>query len=471
VVGVGIRQFAAGLNPLAPRSPNSQQLWFLPLGGTGEIGMNLNLYGHDHTWLMVDCGLTFDAPLHREQDQDQHVTRYDLVAADPRFIVERRNQLAGIVITHAHEDHVGALPRMWERLRVPVYTTAFTADVLHRKLAERGLADQVPIQVIEPDTPFSVGPFDCRFERMTHSIPEPNALVISTPAGRVFHTGDWKLDPRPVVGTAVAPARMRGLGDLGIDAMVCDSTNALKPGYSVSEGDCEAGLLKLVSEAEGRVLVTCFGSNIARLITLARVAAKTGRYIGLFGRSLREMYRTAVRTGYWPEDCLIIDDRHLAYLPRHEVLAVSTGSQGEYRAALMRIANNQHPYFDLEKGDTVIFSAIVIPGNEDKIARLLEALEHKRVKVIQSQHTAIPIHASGHPHADELRQLYQWVTPALCVPTHGEPEHMAAHAAIARAAGVTRALTGLNGDVFQLSDPVLIHRNYAPVGRIAFEQS
>lgn len=431
--------------------------------------MNLNLYSHDREWLMVDCGLTFDAPLDRDLDEEQFVPRYELVAADPRFIVERRDQLAGIVITHAHEDHVGALPYLWQRFRVPVWTTAFTAEILHRKLVEQRLADVVPVHVVEAGETFSVGPFNCEFIRLTHSLPEPNGLLIRTAAGSVFHTGDWKLDPRPVIGDGVHVERLQQLGDDGVDAMVCDSTNALKPGHSVSEGDCEAGLLACVENAEYRVVVTCFGSNIARLVTLARVAAKTGRYLGLFGRSLRNMYAAAQRTGYWPDDCLVIDERHLGYLPRHQVMAVSTGSQGEPRAALARMARNSHPHLELEKGDTVIFSSIRIPGNEDKIERLHEALEHKHINIIESAHSELPIHASGHPNADELTQMYRWVRPRIAVPTHGEAEHMETHARIARAAGVDRTMTGLDGDLFQLADTALMRRGFAIHGRISID--
>jgi len=391
------------------------------------------------------------------------------VCADPRFIVERRDQLAGIVITHAHEDHVGAVAYLWERLRVPVWTTRFTAEVLRRKLAERGLADAVPVHFVDAGEAFSIGPFNCEFVRLTHSLPEPNGLIITTAAGRVFHTGDWKLDAQPVLGQGVQVERLRQLGREGVDAMVCDSTNALKPGHSISEGDCEAGLLKAVTDAEYRVVVTCFGSNIARLITLARVAKKTGRYIGLFGRSLHNMYAAAQRTGYWPDDCLVIDERHLGFLPRHEVLAVSTGSQGEYRAALARMAHNAHPHLELVKGDTVVFSSIRIPGNEDKIDRLMNALRDKHIRIVESADSELPIHASGHPNADELKQMYEWIRPRIAVPTHGEPEHMEAHARIAKAAGVERTLTGLNGDLFQLAETAMMRRGFAIHGRIAID--
>lgn len=445
---------------------NEQQLWFLPLGGTGEIGMNMNLYSHAGQWLMVDCGLTFNAPLNPAMDHEEWVTRHDLVCADPSFIEQRLDRLAGIVITHAHEDHVGAVPYLWARLRKPIYTTKFTAEVLRRKLHDAELLDEVTIIEVDLDARFNIGEFDCQWVSMSHSIPEPQALLIRTAAGSVFHTADWKLDSRPIIGTASNLDKLKQLGSLAIQAMVCDSTNALKHGFSVSESACEVGLYHYINSAPKRVIVSCFGSNVARLITLARIASRTGRYMALYGRSLKNMVHIAKRTGYWPDDCKIIDHRHTAYLPKHEILAVATGSQGESRAALARMAQQSHPDVEIAKGDTVIFSTIVIPGNEKAVTRLVENLDALGAEVIQAHQAQLPIHASGHPNEEELKTLYRIIQPNVAVPTHGEKEHLRRHGKIAQLTGIKHQLIGTNGDLYQLSEPIMIKRQYTTTKRI-----
>ena len=312
--------------------PGRADLWFLPLGGTGEIGMNLNLYGHAGRWLMVDCGVTFNSPL-----QPDSLQKADVVAADPAFIARQPENLSGIVITHAHEDHIGALPALWPRLKCPVYATAFTAEILRRKLAEVGLLDKVPIIEVKTGDTKHIGPFAVQFLAITHSIPEPHCLMIRTDAGSVFHTADWKIDATPMTGKAFKPRVFQRLALENVTAMVCDSTNALREGFSVSENDCYQALLQVIAEAQGRVVVTGFSSNVGRLIALGRVANKTGRYMALLGRSLQNMVGAARATGHWPEDIHLIDANDLGYLPKAEVLVVATGSQGEPKATLLSL--------------------------------------------------------------------------------------------------------------------------------------
>lgn len=445
--------------------PGPNDLWFLPLGGSGEIGMNMNLIGHDGDWLMVDCGVTFDATL----SPDSHRS-YPVVSADPRFITRQRERLKGIVITHAHEDHLGALPYLWPRLAAPVYATPFAAEVLRRKLAEFGLLERVELCEIQPGERFSVGVFGVEFMPITHSIPEAQALLIETPIGHLFHSADWKIDYQPVLGPAFDDQAFQRLARLNIRAMLCDSTNALKPGSSLSESICYNGILRQVETAEGRVVVSCFSSNLARLVTAARVAQACGRYFSLLGRSLKNMYRVAKHCGYWPEGLEPIDERHLGYLPPAEVLAIATGSQGEPRSALSRLSQDDFPSLNLEKGDRLILSSFLIPGNERLVERMLERFKAKGIEVIESANCSPPIHASGHPCQAELAQLYSWVQPQIAVPLHGEAEHMHANAEIARRQAVPQQLTGLNGDLFELLPKARVHFNFASVGRIALQR-
>jgi ribonuclease J len=316
--------------------PGEQDFWFLPLGGCGEIGMNLNLYGHAGRWLMVDCGVTFYNPL-QPQTQPPLLTA-EIQAADPGFIAAQRENLCGIVITHAHEDHIGALPYLWPRLQAPVYCTPFAAEVLRRKLARTDLIEQIPIIEIPPGGTCQVGPFLVNWLNITHSIPECQALLISTLAGKVFHTADWKMDAAPMLGRPFKPQVFKRLAAQDITAMVCDSTNALKSGYSLSETACFHALREVVSQAPKRVVVTGFSSNIGRLISLGRVAQQTGRYLALFGRAMENMVGAARACGYWPEDLPLIDNAHIGFLPPEEVLVAATGSQGEPRAALSKLA-------------------------------------------------------------------------------------------------------------------------------------
>mgnify|MGYP006195661463 FL=1 len=451
--------------------PGQQDLWFLPLGGTGEIGMNMNLYGHAGTWLMVDCGVTFNSPLSPGYQAAEGDSRNaEVLCADPAFISAQRQNLVGIVITHAHEDHIGALPYLWPRFNCPVYATPFSAEILRRKLAGTALAERLPLVEVALGSTLNIGPFSLKWLSITHSIPEPNALVISTAAGSVFHTADWKIDATPVTGRPFKAAVFKRLAQHNITAMVCDSTNALRPGFSISEQDCAKALAKVIATESGRVVVSGFSSNVGRLITLARIAQQTGRYLALLGRSLHNMLGAARATGHWPDELTVIDAEHVGYLPKNEVLVAATGSQGEVRAALSRLADELHPLLLLEQHDLVIFSAIIIPGNEMLISRLVDKFHARNIRTMQSHDTDLPIHVSGHPNMGELDLLYRWVQPQLAVPTHGEAAHLAANASIAKAAGVPQQLTGENGDLFVLAPMPRCWPGFARVGRIAVER-
>ena len=446
-------------------TPGPKDVWFLPLGGTGEIGMNMNLYGHNGQWLMVDCGVMFDKA-NLQADGSNSV-----VSADPHFIALRRQRLVGLVITHAHEDHVGAVPYLWRELQCPVYTTPFTAEILRRKLSEFGLIDSVPIIVVDSGDRQQIGHFEIEWLAITHSLPEPHALLLGAGNTQIFHTADWKLDPDPVLGKPFDAKPFQQLASRKVTAMVCDSTNAVVPGHSISEGQCFTGLMDLVRQAQGRVIVACFGSNVARLITLARIADRTGRYMALYGRSLRNMVSAARRTDHWPTDARVADGRHLGYLPRDEVLGVATGSQGEPRAALKRMAMGNFRDLELDPGDTVIFSSKVIPGNEEAVASLIEQLRQREVTVIEAADAELPIHASGHPCQDELKQLYGWVQPKVAIPVHGTPVHINANAAIARQIGIPTQILGENGDLYRLAPQVGIQRKAVKVGRLVHDRN
>ena len=436
--------------------PAVNDLWFLPLGGCGEIGMNMSLYGHNGDWLMVDCGIGFD--------RDSVSTR--IITAAPDFIAARRERLRGLLVTHAHEDHVGAVAEHWPELRCPVYCTRFTEQILSRKLAQAGLLETTPVHVVNTGERIDVGNFEVEWLAMTHSTPESQALVLRTPLGSVFHTGDWKLDPDPVVGSAFNPAVYQQLGKEGMLAMVCDSTNATVAGHSPSEGELFRALLAKVEPAQGRVVVACFGSNVARLVTLVHVAMATGRYPALLGRSLNNYFRAARAAGLWNAQRDPIPAAHMGYLPANEIFAIATGSQGELGSALYRLANGSHPDLDLAPGDTVIFSSRVIPGNERGLAELDARLTAMGVTVIHEAKGEDPIHASGHPARDELTAMYQWVKPQIAVPVHGEPHHLDAHSLLAKHLGVPTQLNSRNGDLVCLAPKPKLKRGAVHTGRI-----
>ncbi|HEX3535511.1 MAG TPA: ribonuclease J, partial [Stellaceae bacterium] len=419
---------------------DSDGLFFLPLGGSGEIGMNLNLYGYRGEWLILDCGVTFG--------EEEHQPGVDVIMADPAFIAERRGRLLGIVATHAHEDHIGAIPYLWPQLQCPVWATPFTASLLRAKLIEAGLAEKVRINIVPMSGRFAIGPFDLELVTLTHSIPEPNGVVIRTPVGTVLHTGDWKLDPDPLIGSPTDEARLRAVGDEGVLAIVCDSTNALRPGSSRSEGELRESLTDLIGQYEGRVAVACFASNVARLTTIAAAARAHDRDVALIGRSLWRMEKAARENGYLDHVPRFLTEDEAGYLPRDKICLICTGSQGEPRAALARIARDDHPNIVLDEGDVVIFSSKIIPGNEKAISRLHNALVRLGVEVVTEEDHFV--HVSGHPSRDELTRMYQMIRPRVAIPVHGEARHLLGHAELARQCQVQTALVIENGDMVRL---------------------
>lgn len=417
-----------------------KELLFLALGGSGEIGMNVNLYGCNGKWLMVDLGMTF---------ADPHYPGVELVFADLEFIEDRAKDLVGIVLTHAHEDHIGAVPYFARDLGVPLYATPFTARLVMEKLVEAGIDREVELNVIPNEGAIDLAPFQVRYVPLAHSIAEGNALVIDTPYGRVFHTGDWKLDDEPRIGTPATEEELTAIGDSGVLALVCDSTNVFNPRPSGSEGEVRAGLLEAVADLSGRrVVVTTFASNVARLQTLAEVAEATGRQLCVAGRSLDRIISVAKASGYLQDFPETVSMDRAMDLPRGEVLILATGGQGEARAALSRIATDQHP-IKLEKGDAVVFSSRQIPGNELAIGRIQNALVDRGIQVITDRQAMI--HVSGHPGRPELVALYEWLRPQILVPVHGEIRHMAEQARLGLAEGIPRAILQKNGDLVRLA--------------------
>ncbi|MEQ8309756.1 MAG: ribonuclease J [Sphingopyxis sp.] len=416
-----------------------KELLFLALGGSGEIGMNANLYGCDGKWIMLDLGVTFGS---------HDYPGIDIVMPDLEFIEDRKADLLGIVLTHGHEDHIGAIPYLAADLGVPLYANRFTAGLIAHKLAEEGLEEEVEIKVVDIDANFQVGPFGIRLMPLAHSILEMSAAVIDTPHGRVFHTGDWKLDDDPVLGTPSTAAALTAIGDEGVDVLVCDSTNAFNPQPSGSEGGVKDGLLEAVGAARGRVVVTTFASNAARLKTLGEVAKATGRSLCVAGRSLDRILGVARSVGYLKDFPPTVDFDEAMRLPRDKVMVIATGGQGEPRAALARMAADIHQ-IKLEPGDTVIFSSKQIPGNEVAIGRIMNQLAAKDILTVTEKQAHI--HVSGHPGQPELAALYGWLRPKLVLPVHGEIRHMHEQARFALEKGVPDALVQENGDLVQLA--------------------
>lgn len=437
---------------------NGNPLLFLPLGGAGEIGMNLNLYGYGGKWLMVDLGISF---------ADERLPGVDIIMPDPGFIVERRDDLLGLVLTHAHEDHLGAVPYLWPRLRCPVYATPFSAAVLRRKLNRDGAApgiNDLDLTEIPLSSKFTLGTFDIELISLTHSIPEPNALAIRTPLGTVLHTGDWKIDPDPVVGGTTDEEALRRYGEEGILAIVCDSTNVFQPGVSGSEGEVRKNLIEIVGKFDRCVAVSGFASNVARIDTVAAAAEANGRQVAVAGRSLWRIIEAARETGYIDSDRKFLNDREAIALPRDQVLYLCTGSQGEPNAALARIASDSHPHISLERGDAVIFSSKIIPGNETAINRLHNLFVYKGVEVVtEDDHF---VHVSGHPCRDELARMYQWIRPQIAVPVHGEARHLIEHARLAGELQVPQPVVVENGDLLRLApgSPEIVDQ--VPFGRL-----
>jgi ribonuclease J len=432
-------------------------LAFLPLGGTGEIGMNLNLYRCNGKWLAVDCGIGFGGSDNPEAE---------IMMPDPGFIAERRDRLLALVITHAHEDHIGAVAHLWPQLRCPVYATPFAAAVLRRKLGEAGLVNEVRLHVVPPGGSIDLAPFALQYLPVSHSIPEAQALAIRTPHGTILHTGDWKLDPTPLVGAPTDEAAFARLGEEGVLAMVCDSTNAMVDGASGSEAEVRANLRALIATLRGRVAVTCFASNVARVESVALAARAAGRQVALVGRSLRNLDAAARDCGYLRGIPPFLTEDAANLVPDSELLILVTGSQGEPRSALARIAADTHPNVALGEGDTVIFSSRNIPGNERAILTVQDGLARRGVRLITDAEQAV--HVSGHPAREELRTLYRLVRPKFAVPTHGEWRHLSVHAELARGCGATPILLE-DGDVLGLAPghPEVI--DSAAVGKLVLD--
>ncbi len=435
-----------------------EELVFLPLGGSGEIGMNFNVYGfgpaNRRQWIVVDCGITFGNEI--------HVPGVDIIMPDIRFLAEQRDHVLGIVATHAHEDHIGAIAPLWPMLKCPIYATPFTARLIEGKLAEAGIA--APVHEVPVGGSLTLGPFAIEFISITHSILEPNLLAIRTPLGLIAHTGDWKIDPDPILGEVTDAAAIERLGDEGVLALVCDSTNALVPGHSGSEADVRDNLSILIGGLKGRVAITAFASNVARLDSIARAAAANGRKVALVGRSMHKIVAAARESGYLADLPPMLDAAEAADLPARKVLYLVTGSQGEPRAALARIANGNHREVQLGKGDTVIFSSRIIPGNDLPIFELHNQLSALGVEVMTAEDHFV--HVSGHPAREELAQMYRWTRPRIAVPVHGELRHMAEHARLAKSLQVPETLVPANGQLYRLAPGHAELIDEVPSGRI-----
>ena len=446
------------IEPKDPKSHGSE-LVLAALGGLGEIGMNAYLYGlgpaDDRKWLMIDLGITF--PHEAEPG-------VDVVLPDPKFIEGERKSLVGLVLTHAHEDHIGAVLDLWPRLKCPIYATPFTAGMLQAKNVENGSRVKLPITIVRLGSRFKVGPFDLELVTLAHSIPEPSGIAIRTPHGLVFHTGDWKLDATPLIGDPSNDAKLKALGEEGVTAIVCDSTNAMREGHSPSEIEVARSIADIIAGAKRRVAVTTFASNVARVRAVADAALAAGRKLVVSGRAMHRVIRVAKDTGYLPESFSALDQEHFAYLEPHEAVLLCTGSQGEARAAMARIADDDHPVIELGRGDLVIFSSRPIPGNEKAIAKVQNGLARMGCDIVTDAEKLV--HVTGHPRRDELRQIYRWLKPKIAIPMHGEARHLAEHAKLAREEGVVNVHAITDGDVFKIAPGPSMIIDEIPVGRL-----
>lgn len=440
------------------------ELVFLPLGGSGEIGMNLNAYGYGppdaRQWIIVDIGVTFG---------NESTPGIELILPDPSYLEDERDNIIAIVLTHAHEDHIGALGWLWPRLKAPVYATPFTAALVREKLRERGLLEKIPLTEIPLKGQLTLGPFDIDFVTLTHSIPEPNGLAIRTPLGLIWHTGDWKIDPDPLIGETTDEAKLRAMADEGVLAMVCDSTNVFVEGTAGSEADVRVKLTEIIKQQRGRVAVTAFASNVARVETALLAAKAAGRTPCLVGRSMHRIYNAAKGVGLLADAPQVIDEEEAGSLPDDNILFLCTGSQGEPRAALSRIARGEHRNVALRQGDTVIFSSRVIPGNEAAIHDLQNAFLERGVELITADDHFI--HVSGHPARDELRQMYAWARPRIAVPVHGEKRHIREHVKLALELQVPEAIAPSNGDLIRLAPGPAALIDEVPSGRLYVDGS
>jgi ribonuclease J len=441
-------------------SNKKEELLFCPLGGSGEIGMNMNLFSYGkpeaQKWIIVDIGVTF---------ADDSIPGIDLIYPDPGFIINKKKDLLGIVLTHAHEDHIGAIAHIWPKLKCKMYATPFTAVLIKEKFKEKKIDIGENLKIVDLNGNIKLGPFKIEFITLTHSILEPNGLLIETPAGIVLHTGDWKVDPNPLIGNKIDQTKLKEIGNKGVLAMICDSTNVLSHGRAGSEADVRTNLLKLMSNLKKRIIVTSFASNVARMETIFYCAEKTKRQISLVGRSMHKIYKAAKQCGYLKNVISPIDAREAKKISREKIVYLCTGSQGEPMGAMMRIINYTHPDVFIEKEDTVIFSSKIIPGNEKKLYKLHNQLIKNKIDVI-SEETDF-VHVSGHPNREDLRDMYDWVKPKSVIPVHGEHRHMAEHISFAKEMQVPYPVQVENGDIVRLfpgQKPEVFDK--APVGKL-----
>ena len=439
---------------------SNNELVFLPLGGVGEIGMNMAAYGFgpetSRKWLIVDCGVSFGGPDH---------PGIDLIMADPAFLEEEENEVVGLVLTHAHEDHYGAVLDLWPAFEKPVFATRFAAAMLNAKRAMEGIVERLDLTIFKPGEPFDIGPFNIEAINVAHSIPESCSLLITTDIGRVIHTGDWKLEDNPVSGDPTDARRFQEIGaQTGPLALICDSTNALKSGKSPTEREIAVNLERLIAEAPQRVVVTSFASNLGRMVSVARAAQKAGRQVVLSGRSMHRIATIGRELGLLDGIEPFLDHDSFRHLPRKKVVLLCTGSQGEPRAAIARISNDSHPAISLDRGDRMIFSSWAIPGNEREVNAIQNRLIDMGVEVITNKDELV--HVTGHPRRDELRELYDWVKPDVLVPVHGEAAHLAAHARLAKEEGIKNVLEMRNGDMVRLMPDPALSRSEVPAGEL-----
>ena len=436
------------------------ELLFCPLGGSGEIGMNMNLFAYgkpgEHKWIMVDIGVTF---------ADDTIPGIDLIYPDPGFIVDKKEELLGIVLTHAHEDHIGAIAHLWPKLRCKIFATPFTALLIKEKFKEKHIDITKDLKIIKLNGKINLDPFKIEYITLTHSILEPNGLRIETPAGVILHTGDWKVDPNPLIGGEINSKRLKEIGDEGVLAMICDSTNVFSHGKSGSELDVRKNMLNIMSRLKKRIIITSFASNVARMETAFYCAEKTGRQISLVGRSMHRIFKAARQCGYLKDVIEPIDPREAKNISREKIVYLCTGSQGEPMGAMMRISSYIHPDIFIEKEDTVIFSSKIIPGNEKKLYKLHNQLVKDGIEVISEENEFV--HVSGHPNREDLKEMYRWVRPKCIIPVHGEHRHMIEHISFAKEMKVPHSVQVENGDIVKLfpGDKPEIY-DKAPSGRL-----
>ena len=437
-----------------------EELLFCPLGGSGEIGMNMNLYAYgkedNQKWIVIDMGVTF---------ADDSIPGIDLIFPDPGFILDKKDDLLGIVLTHAHEDHIGAVAHIWPSLKCKMYATPFTAVLIQEKFKEKKIDISSYLEVVALNSKIKLGNFEIDFVTLTHSILEPNGLSIKTPLGTVLHTGDWKIDPNPLIGSQIDEQKLKSIGNKGVSAMICDSTNIFSPGRAGSESDVRDSLLRIMEIKTNRILVTSFASNVARMESIFYCAKKLGRNICLVGRSMQRIYKAAKQCGYLQGLIEPLEPRDAKKVTKNKILYLATGSQGEPMGAMNRIINGIHPDVNLESGDCVIFSSKIIPGNEKKLYHLQNLIVKNKMEMISEENAFV--HVSGHPNRDDLKDMYKWVKPQCVIPVHGEHRHMAEHVSFAKEMQVPKTLLIENGDIIKIlpgTKPEIIDK--APSGKV-----